>query len=256
MKPKTQNIKSTKPATNFIYMWEGLIFNLLCAFYFVFLEPFITEISVETFHNEQAFSPWFGTALIFIFFLEIYAFPKKMKYVHKTVMDQGKKINHGIILWMFHTVISISFMFMIFESFGFSPGDLTWWMSMLLFIVIIKELYFLFSMIGLHDETDTLEKYKRPNKKEWLIDLILILYACMAYTVTWQTILNNTNMEKHNLPMYILNIFITSLLFLMFYMPLRIPYYLEEITQLKTNKDIVKFILSIFLVLISAISAL
>ena len=256
MKNKTPNKKSIKSVINNIYKWEGLIFNLLCALYFAFLAPFIAEISIDTLHDKQAFSPWLGTALIIIFFLEIYAFPKKMKYVHRAVLDHGKKINRGIILWIFHTVISISITFMVFESFGIGTEEVTATMSIILFLVIIKELYFLFTVIGMHDETETFEKYKRPNRKEWVIDLILITYACLAYTVTWQTISSGTNMEKHNLPMYIINIIIASLMFLMFYMPLRIPYYLEEITQLKTTKQIFKFMLSIFLVLVSAITAL
>ena len=247
---------------NKFYSWNGLIFNLLCAIYFVFISPLVLDISTKSLKSENTYYPILAIIILIVSVLEIYAFPQKMKFVHKAIMDKGLKLDKGFILWIFHIVISIATTFLNFELFGVDTiGDnggenITWWMSLILFIVIIKELYFLLTIIGLHDEKDTLMKFKRPNKKEWIIDLILVIYASLIYTVTWQTISSNTNMDKHNLAMYILNLVIASIMFLMFYMPLRIPYYLEEIALIKTKKGFVKFIFSILIVLISAMYAL
>jgi len=246
-----------------IYAWEGVIFNALCAFYFVLIAPVVQEISIHNIKDENSFFPWLGIALLIISLLELYAFPKKMNYVHKAVLDHNGEMGSGMILWMFHTVISIIVLFSMLEAFGIEittedgPNRDPHWLALLMpIVVVIKELYLLMFIMGRDDNNKELVKYKRPNKKEWQLDLILLAYTCLVYTVTWNTITNNMVMEEHNLPMYIINIIIASILFLVFYMPLRIPYFIEEMALLKTDKDVFKFIASILLVLISAIASL
>ncbi len=56
--------------------------------------------------------------------------------------------------------------------------------------------------------------------------------------------------------MLVVNLFVSSLLFLIFYLPLRIPYWLEEIAQTKTQADWLKLTASILMVLIPAIARL
>lgn len=242
-----------------IYQWEGALFNLICALYFFLLAPLVMEASARNFEKGPAFIPWLGVALIIISLLEIYAFPRKMKYVHKAVQEEGKTVNSGFTLWMFHAVISIIILFMSVEAFGYEiagengENTMPWWMAILIPAVVIKELYLLFTIIGV-DPEENLDAYQRPNKKEWKLDLILILYACLAYTVTWQTITQNMDMEKHNLPMYIMNLFLATLMFLIFYLPIRIPYFLEEITQMDTTKEWMRFIIPLLITIIAVIS--
>ncbi len=245
-----------------IYQWEGALFNLICALYFFFLAPIVLEASANSFFKEgPAFIPWLGVVLIIISLLEIYAFPKKMKYVHKAVQDEGKQINSGFTLWMFHAVISIIILFMATEAFGYEivgedgENAMPWGLSILIPAVVIKELYLLFTIIGV-DPEENLEAYDRPNKKEWKLDLILVIYACLAYTVTWQTISHNMDMEKHNLPMYILNLILSTLIFLIFYLPIRIPYFLEEMTQMDTQKEWIRFIVPLLITVIAVVAGL
>lgn len=237
-----------------IYSWEGAIFNLFCLLYFIFISPFVQEASLRNLQGETSFFPWLGVALIVITILEIYALPKKMKYVHRAIMDHNGEVESSMmILWMFHSVLSIIILFMIFGSFGYSIGtgegesELNGWQGVLVFATVMKELYLLFSLLGLHNSSDPLIAYKRPNTKEWLIDLILLAYACLAYTVTWEAIAANTNMDKSNIAMYIVHIIAMSIVFIIFYLPLRIPYHIEEVAQMKNKKDKWKFRISLFL---------
>ncbi len=232
----------------------------LCLVLF-FLAPIVMEASAKNFEKGPAFIPWLGIALIVISLLEIYAFPKKMKYVHKAIQDEGKTIKSGFTLWMFHAVISIIILFMTTEAFGYEIVDenveenMPWWMAILIMAVVLKELYLLFTIIGI-DPNENLDAYQRPNKKEWIMDIILVLYACLAYTVTWQTITQNMNMEKQNRIMYILNLFLSTLMFLIFYLPIRIPYFLEEITQMDTPREWLRFIIPLLITIIAVISGL
>lgn len=243
-----------------IYSWEGGVFNLICALYFVFISPYVLEASIRNFEKGPTQIHWLGVALIIISILEVYAFPKKMKYVHKAIMDHGGKHVSRFYLWMFHAVISIIILFMIVESFGYEivsetgEDSMPWWMTALIPGVVIKELYLLFTIIGTHKETDILEAYDRPNKKEWILDLILLSYACLAYTVTWETITNNMQYKDEALLLYIVNLILMGIIFLICYLPIRIPYFIEELTQLKTNKDKLKFVISILVALLAAVS--
>jgi hypothetical protein len=243
-----------------IYSWEGGVFNLICALYFAFLSPYVLEASIRNFEKGPTQIHWLGFALIIISILEVYAFPKKMKYVHKAIMDHGGHAVSVFYLWMLHAVISIIILFMIVESFGYEivsetgQDSMPWWMSILLPGVVLKELYLLFTIIGTHDETDALEAYDRPNNKEWILDLILLSYACLAYTVTWETITNKMQLKDEVLLMYVVNLILMAIIFLICYLPIRIPYFIEELNQLKTNKDRFKFVISILMALVAAVS--
>ena len=219
-----------------------MIFNILCALYFAFLAPLVLDATYHNIHDEASFFPWLGIALVAISILEIYAFPQKMKYVHKSVLDHKENSGSGFFLWMFHTVLSLLITFFAFEAFGIeiteegAMNEAPWYVIVLPVVVVFKELYFLFSIMGLHDENNQIKGFDRPNKKEWVIDLILLSYACLVYTAIWGAITKGLDMEKQDTVMYIVNICVSGLLFLIFYMPLRIPYYLEEIAQMKTKK--------------------
>lgn len=241
-----------------IYAWEGLGFNLLCGLYFLFLSPLLQQSSTESIREGRIY-PWVAILLILISLLEVYAFPKKMKYVQVAVLKHQKKMPNGFMLWLGHTVLSIVLCFAAMSALGYDMGDadaMPWWMVLILPAIVIKELYFLVLMMGLGHEVQNTAKYQRPNKKEWILDVMLLAYACIAYTVGWQGLSTGMDMDKDILPLYVVNLLLTSIIFLIFYMPLRIPYYLEEIAQLKTTGDCVKFVASILLVLIAALTQL
>lgn len=242
------------------YKWEGLIFNLICILYFLLLAPIIQKTAISSLKTEGSYMPWLGGLLILISLLEIYAFPKKMRYVHAAIKIQNGNIGNGFILWMFHSIISIILIFSTVQAFGFDligeDKDVPWWMIFLFIAVVIKELYFLGMIFIFNTNTEIPEKYQRPNKTEWIVDLILIIYACITYTVSWQVLSNGMDMEKDNNVMYVVNCFVAGLIFLIFYMPLRIPYYLEEIAQLKTDWDWLKFLGPLLLMVIIVILSL
>ncbi len=245
-----------------IYNWEGLIFNLLCALYCTFLGPSVLAVSTHNLQEEASFMPWFGIVLLTISLLETYALPKKMNYVHKSILNHQDVAGSGFVLWMFHLLISLSITVAALKAFDINVLEngashtTNWYAVVLLVLVVIKELYLLLFIVGGFGEEEQLNNYERPNKKEWICDLILCCYACIAYTVIWESMTEGMRMEKENPPMFLLNICVSSLLFLFFYLPLRIPYYLEEMAQIKTKKEVLKFVFSILIVLIFVIAKL
>lgn len=249
------NLVST--STDRAYRWEGFAFNGLCAVYFLTLGPIVTEAGFAAMHEEETRVIWLGVLLIAIMLVEIYAFPKKMRYVRQAVQEHGDSMGAGFLLWMFHAVISIILLFLVAGCFGVKieeDSELPGWMMVAIPVTVIKELGFLMCLIiGRGDEEEKDVRYNRPNRKEWVLDLILIAYACIAYSVTWSVITKNVSMERDNPVMFGVNLFVSFLLFLIFYLPLRIPYWLEEIARVKTGRDVAMLVGSILLVYIPAI---
>jgi len=237
--------------------WEGPVFNLVCAVYFFTVAPVVVRAGDRAMRYPEATVIWFGVAILVISLLEVYAFPRKMRFVARAAHDRGDTMEAGFWLWMFHTVISVILVFQVAGAFGVKVGEgeddsMPWWLGLLIFVVVIKELVFLgFILVG--DDKPPPERYARPNRKEWPLDLILIAYACLAYSATWGAITTNLSMERENPPMYALNLFVSSLLFLIFYLPLRIPYWLEELSRVKTKKDVAWLVASVLIVLVPVI---
>jgi hypothetical protein len=253
-------------ANNFrrrIYRWEGLAFNAACAVYFVTLAPIIVAAANTAMRDPERTVAWFGALVIGISLAEIYAFPVKMRFVREAAREQGDEMGAGFLLWMFHAVISIILLFLAAGAFGFpvegaGESDMPWWLAALIPVVVIKELVFLGFLFhgGGADSRGADLRYQRPNRREWLADLILVVYACVAYSATWSAITTGISMEKDNPVMFIVNLVVSSLLFLMFYLPLRIPYWLEEMARAKTARDAWMLVGSILLVLVPAIARL
>ena len=66
----------------------------------------------------------------------------------------------------------------------------------------------------------------------------------------------DTPLERGNPGMFVVNLLISGLLFLIFYLPLRIPYLLEERARVSGGRDWLIFIGSILAVMVPAIASL
>jgi len=70
--------------------WEGVVFNLICGVYFLFLSPLVIStvrsgLGDDTGEVAPAF--WLGTLLLLAMGAEIWALPEKLKFV-RTAMRQ------------------------------------------------------------------------------------------------------------------------------------------------------------------------
>lgn len=243
------------------YRWEGFVFNVICAVYFLTLAPKVVDAGDFAMRGGPGTVVWLGILLITISLLEIYAFPTKMRFVREAAGEQGDQPGNGFWLWMFHCVISVILLFLIAGSFGVriegEDSEMPGWLGALIPVVVIKELIFLgfvFSMKEKKEDRKPDPRYRRPSGKEWLVDLILVCYACIVWSATWGAITEGMSMEREDPVMFVVNLFVSSLLFLIFYLPLRIPYWLEEMAQVKTAADAWKLAASVLIVLVPVIA--
>ena len=261
---KTEDVASGgKPSlSDSVYRWEGLAFNAVCVLYFVLLAPGVAEVAGAAVKDPVAEPVWLGVVLIAISLLEIYAYPVKMRIVRRAIRHHGDDAgNSAVYLWMFHAVLSIIIVFTAASAFGVKIGgegesqEMPWWLSLIIVVTVLKELAFLMFTLGSGDDLPE-GIYDRPKAKERIVDIILVVYACLGYTAIWGAITKDLEMQRHNLPMYMINLVLACLMFLIFYLPLRIPYVVEERAQIKNSTDELKFWGSVLLVMIPTVWAL
>jgi MFS family permease len=239
------------------YPWRGLMFNIFAVIYFLLLAPLIEKISLQKFTGEKAFFPVIGLILIVLSAMEVYAFPKKINLIKKLFKDTKEEIGDStMILWIFHLTISVVALLIILSSFGYNIDNKTntpFLIIFLIFMVIIKEIYFL--MIIIDDNTISKNTYRKLKEKEWIYDIVLVVYSWFAFSIMWTAVskTGDNDMHRENTGIYILNLIIVSFIFLIMYLPVRIPYLLEEKIKLNTTSDYIKFAASILMVLIAAL---
>jgi hypothetical protein len=197
---------------NRTYRWEGFVFNLLCGLAYVLLGPVLVEtasLAVDgKIEGENESAVWLGSLIILVSLLEIYAFPVKMRYIREAIRANGDDGASGFVLWMFHTVVSVILVFVVFATFGVpmrpekesEPSAL---MMGAFFIVVIKELGFLLCLI-IPGEGPPDPAYARPSRREKIVDLILLAYALVVHCVVWGTI-SRMELQRGEPVMFVVN---------------------------------------------------
>ncbi len=94
--------------------------------------------------------------------------------------------------------------------------------------------------------TRTRARFKVSPGKEWILDLGYILLLALAETFA-VGIVRVASPDKTEFPESLIWIFIQGMFFLMFLLPLRFPYTLEEFYSLRTRNDIVFLAITILL---------
>lgn len=246
---------------------KGFAFNLVCGAYFLLLSPYVTA-AARAGISEEAGTPapavWLGILLIAAMTLETVSLPEKMRFARRSVADrqEGDASSAGLFfLWMFHCVIAILVLFHAAAQFGVDlaakEGDPQppAWVLLFIPLVVIKELYLLTSIwLGKAPEASA-ARYSRPSPREWFHDLVLIIYACIASSVTWGLV-SGRPLDPSDPVKMIVNGVAATLVFLIFYLPMRIPYWYEEWMQVRQGRDVVRFVLSLLSVLVPALWAL
>jgi len=235
------------------------IITAATAIYFATLAPKIANLIADAATNTATQSPkptlallLVSAAILLVTLLELYAFPKKMAYVKKSIQKTNEDAElGGVILWMFHAVVSIIMVFAAFKTVEYSQ-DISFidnpWMSVIIFAVVIKELYLLFSIFDYEEDA---QPKKLPKTPEWKTDVMLTAYTWIAYTTVWLSIIRDAPMERENPPMFILNLVVASILFLILYLPIQIPYFIEATS--KDRKTKLNYAASIAVILIAAL---
>ena len=235
------------------------IYSILSSLYFALAAPYFAEKTINAYNGNP--TVFIGILLIIFVFLEYYAFPKKMKLVKQRVGAVKENLEtNAMVLWFFHATISAYAIFMISKTFDINIYDeknnVSLWIIVIIIAVFIKEIALLMPIIS--DERLTKKEYKKLLSNENLFDIILLMYSWLTYTILWTLIskIGDTDMHKDNIGLYLINLIVAGAMFLFIYLPFRIPEHFEKRSLIKTKKDKNKFYLSIFIVVVGALSRL
>jgi len=241
---------------------EGFFFSTVCICYFLLFAPEVAETASSAMKDPDASPVWLGVVLIVLNLLEVYAFPVKVQTVRQVIRDQGGKAKGSggaIFVRMFHAVLSVIVVFTAAGAFGLKIGEgegetmeLPWWMSLIIVTTVIKELAFLMCILGVSEE-DGGKKSTRSMAKERFVDFILLAYSCIGFTAVWGAITTDMEMQRQVPVMYVINLILACLMFLIFYLPFRIPYLMEERALIKGTRDEARFWILILVVMIPAV---
>lgn len=245
---------------------EGFVFNGICGVYFLFLAPHVVALvrrDAEPVANETGPAVWLGVLLLAATLLEIRSLPEKLRFVRAALGDRNPGDGGSValfFLWMFHAAISCLVVVLAAREFGADVNvhdgtpDFPNWLSFLMPVVVIKELYLLLS-IWSSGKPSSEHRYIRPNASEFFHDVVLVSYACLAYSATWGLVAGDSLGGDNGFEVA-LNACIAGILFLIFYLPMRIPYLLEEGAMIRTRGDRLRFVGSLLMAMIPAIWAL
>lgn len=269
----------------------GFGFNVACALYFVTLGPVVAATSRSVARDDAAFAPWLGVLLLALVAVETWALPRKMAIVRASLPDKEAGAGFSFLLWILHSCVAILVLFLAIGSFGFdigkaADGEAPLWVSLTIPAIVIKELYLLFKMTGWGEApTEPTSEPSAalaneaeagagagaaddappedgevpppcPRALEPVLDGILLLNACAVYSATWGAFVPERGIGAggDHVVMLISNTLAGAILFAALYLPLRIPYWTEELVKAERERfGWAKAVLSFLSMLIPAL---
>lgn len=163
--------------------------------------------------------------------------------------DQGSTL---VIIWIFHLVLSAVIVMSALTALNLSIEDHPLIGFLLMAMMVIKEIFILAAFWS------DPPKEPLPRWKSILSDVFLTFFYTIIFTVVISNILYTDNYDNFLLAysyskVYMgINIFIIMLLFYIFYLPLRMPYFFEE----DENESDGKFFLNLFAMILVGASTI
>lgn len=227
---------------------RGHLFNLAFIFYVWLLQkPFIQLFSGIIYKDQlDQRIVWSFVALQI---LEFWALHAKMQVVSATLKKAfGKKSAESLSalsigLWVGHLIISMVITMFVLKAAGADTENLQTSAMIVLAFQVFKEIALVMVFIF---ASDAKKRSARPNKNETVADIILILNSWIVMAATWQALARNViQSEAENASLQIVYVTAAGVIFLIFYLPLRIPYLVEEILRSQNSRQVTYIFLSI-----------
>ena len=179
--------------------------------------------------SEPLWSP--GFLLLAVLFLEPLGLRWKLLFLRRRNADDGF-VPQGPMLAMFsavgigHVIVTVFLGMLALDCWGAVGGGAdeasVWWGAVIV-ALILKE------FVGLIAAGGNAAAPEEPGHwKEWTADILLLAYGAVAYVAWWEAILDLGQMEWHSLAERLALMPFFAALFLFFYLPMRLPFLLEE----------------------------
>ena len=202
------------------------------AFYFFALAgapPLARALRAGLAGSEPLWGP--GFLLLAALFLEPVGLRWKLLFLRRRNADDGF-VPQGPMLAVFsavgigHVIVTTFLGMLALDCWGAVGGGADaasgWWGAVIV-ALILKEFVGLFAAGG-----NAAAREAPGHWKERLADVFLLAYGAVAYVAWWEAILDLGQMEWHSLAERLVVLPILAALFLFFYLPMRLPFLLDE----------------------------
>lgn len=174
---------------------------------------------------------WPGFLLLAVLALEPLGLRWKMLFLRRRNADDGF-VPQGSMLAIFSTVgighvIVTVFLGMLaldcWSMVGGGADEASAWWGAVIVALVLKEFVGLIAAGG-----QRVAREAPGHWKEWVADVLLLAYGAVAYVAWWSAILNLDELEWNSLGERLALMPIFAAVFLFFYLPMRLPFWLEE----------------------------
>jgi len=240
---------------------KGAVFNLVFSFLILVVGPwYIKEVKlVKEFEDTSLV---IALLLLLGVLAEPWALYIKIRSIYASTNVKRDLTGRFIYLWMAHCVVTVLTVLTMAYA---MPGSLKWINMPLFWLIGTKELVFLFFLLnfGIVDLDENGKEIKKVNKisnrKIFLADILLSVYAFLAFGVTWQSVgatgfLQGTMNELADSVLF--RLFTYTFMFFMLYYPIRLAQFIEEWLSNRTKQQKRYYYLSLLVTMISCIGPL
>jgi len=232
------------------------IINLFYVLYFLLINDKVFKYLIDNSTLNGSNSIKINSIILIIFvavmIFEIYGIIQKKRAIIIRTNQTNKNLKSPFVflLWLLHFIIAILITINIAYSINIvnNPKN-SLIFPFLVIIALIREIVILIMLLDFSTKYnfERLSLFKRVTG-----DFALLIFSCMAYSLSWGFIANIVIKGK-NISETILYTVILILVFLMFYLPINIMYFIEKKVFFESKNDKFNFYLSIIIVIFSAI---
>jgi hypothetical protein len=233
----------------------SITLNILFAFYILFFSSRLLGWSRDVVNTGE--SNWIlGILIILALVVEPIALLYKEKRLKKKLAGEKIEIPGGLAfsLWMAHCVLGILMTMTVLTAFGVSSENLSATGFIVILIAVARELFIGYFFFLSDVKPDSNSNNPVP---ELVLDIALFFFSCIAYTSTWGIVSQNADpLNEQNIALTLLNVACAFILFLIFFLPARMFYFIEEYLLARNKKELTTIALSVLLAGACALSGL
>lgn len=208
---------------------RNIVTGVCFALYAAFLEPsFVRSIvgSVRDGVVDRIAAGIIAAAMV----VETFALIQKIPFLLQRVQEPFL----AIFPWMFHAALSLILLHTAATAAGFAHGALGVPGMIVIVLVVTKELYLLFLLLGAAPAG-------KPLIPESAADFLLFVFSCLAYSAVWKVVVETTRSAGS----MILDLVAGTVLFWLLYLPMVLPATLEELSHFHDKRNWLRALLFI-----------